>query len=128
MTLRGRKLALTPVAAQNHGELDCKPTGTTMSAESTVGLEFEHFIDAETAAAFLAIEPRRIKAMARAGELPAHSLGKGKRKTWRFRRSELAAAVTSTNGQGTRSKVVSQTPIFEGTVASGSPVANKRRS
>jgi hypothetical protein len=33
--------------------------------------------------------------MARAGEIPAHPIGRGKRKTWRFRLSELADAIAS---------------------------------
>ena len=49
----------------------------------------ESFVDASCAADFLSISPRRILDMARAGELPAHPLGPGRRKTWRFLLSEL---------------------------------------
>jgi hypothetical protein len=49
----------------------------------------ESFVDAAKAAEFLTLRPRRVLEMARAGELPAHPLGSGRRKTWRFLLSEL---------------------------------------
>jgi Helix-turn-helix domain len=49
----------------------------------------ESFVDAAEAAEFLTLRPRRVLEMARDGELPAHPLGSGKRKTWRFLLSEL---------------------------------------
>ena len=49
----------------------------------------ESFVDAAKAAEFLTLRPRRVLEMARDGELPAHPLGSGKRKTWRFLLSEL---------------------------------------
>jgi hypothetical protein len=49
----------------------------------------EPFVDAARAADFLSITPRRLLDMARTGELPAHPLGSGGRKTWRFLLSEL---------------------------------------
>jgi excisionase family DNA binding protein len=51
----------------------------------------EPFVDDIKAARFLSVPPRRIKEMARKGEIPAHPLGLGRRKTWRFRLSEIAA-------------------------------------
>ncbi len=53
----------------------------------------EPFVDATRAAEFLALRPRRILEMARAGRIPAHPIGDGARKVWRFRLSELAAAI-----------------------------------
>lgn len=54
----------------------------------------EPFLDAETAARFLAISPRRLLALARAGHIPGRPLEAGKkRKTWRFRISELSASL-----------------------------------
>ena len=53
----------------------------------------EPFVDAEEAGRFLSITPRRAKELARKGILPAHPLGDGFRKVWRFRLSELAAAL-----------------------------------
>jgi Helix-turn-helix domain len=49
----------------------------------------EGFVDAAKAAKFLALRPRRVLEMARDGKLPAHPLGSGRRKTWRFLLSEL---------------------------------------
>jgi hypothetical protein len=41
------------------------------------------------AAQFLSLDRARVIRLARAGKLPAHPLGEGKRKQWRFRLSEL---------------------------------------
>ena len=51
---------------------------------------YEPFVDEYVVAGFLGIEPRRVLEMARKGLIPAHPLG-GKRKTWRFRISEIDA-------------------------------------
>jgi excisionase family DNA binding protein len=56
----------------------------------------ERFVDADEAAAFLSITRRRILDLARAGKLPAHPIGDGAKRVWRFRLSEIAAAVAST--------------------------------
>ena len=53
----------------------------------------ERFVDAPTAAKFLSISQRSILLLARQGELPAHPLGQGPRRIWRFRLSELAKAM-----------------------------------
>lgn len=50
----------------------------------------ESFVTAQEAAEFLAITKRRVLELARAGQIPAHPIGNGERKTWRFRLSELA--------------------------------------
>ena len=55
----------------------------------------EPFVDPQTAAEFLSIRPRRLLELARTHILPGHPLGIGKRKVWRFRLSELAAALTN---------------------------------
>ena len=50
----------------------------------------EPFVSAEAAAAHLAISPRRLLDLARAGDLPAYPLALGrKRHEWRFKLSEL---------------------------------------
>lgn len=54
----------------------------------------EPFVDADVAAAFLSITPRRLKILARAGKLPAHPLGDGQRRIWRFKLSEISAALS----------------------------------
>jgi hypothetical protein len=55
--------------------------------------EPEPFVDAHRAAEFLFLTPRRVLELARKGRIPAHPLGDGVRKVWRFRLSELAAAM-----------------------------------
>jgi fibrillarin-like rRNA methylase len=55
----------------------------------------EPFVEAESAAKFLAIERRQLLAMARSGAIPAYPASLGsRRRQWRFRLSELAAAIT----------------------------------
>lgn len=53
----------------------------------------EPFVDAARAGAFLCLRLRRVLQLARQGAIPAHPLGDGQRKVWRFRLSELSAAV-----------------------------------
>ena len=54
----------------------------------------EKFVDSIAAAEFLSIKPRRLLDMARAGEIPAHPIGTGARKTWRFRLNEIEACLS----------------------------------
>jgi hypothetical protein len=56
----------------------------------------EGFVDADEAGKFLSLNRRRILELARAGKLPGHPIGYGARRVWRFRLSELAAAISST--------------------------------
>lgn len=51
----------------------------------------ENFVDADAAAQYLAVTRRRLLDMTRAGRIPAHPLGDGKRRTWRFRLTEIEA-------------------------------------
>jgi excisionase family DNA binding protein len=60
----------------------------------------EPFVDADEAAKFLSLSRRRILDLARAGKLPGHPIGDGARRVWRFRLSELAAAITSPQKSG----------------------------
>lgn len=53
----------------------------------------EPFVDAACAADFLDLKPRRVLELARAGHLPAYPLGEGTRRVWRFRLTEIAAAL-----------------------------------
>ncbi len=55
----------------------------------------ECFVDAAVAGKFLSLTRRRVLELARARKLPAHAIGDGVRRVWRFRLSELAAAITS---------------------------------
>ena len=49
----------------------------------------EFFVDSNEAASFLKINRRTLLQWARSGVLPAHPLGSGSRKSWRFLLSEL---------------------------------------
>jgi hypothetical protein len=49
----------------------------------------EYFVGADEAAKFLQLTTRRVKDLARAGRIPAHPIGDGSRKVWRFLLSEL---------------------------------------
>jgi hypothetical protein len=52
---------------------------------------YEPFVDEDIIARFLQVTPRRVLEMARNNEIPAHPIGRGTRKTWRFRISEIDA-------------------------------------
>lgn len=54
----------------------------------------EPFVDADQAAKFLFLTRRHVLELARAGKLPGYPIGGGARRVWRFRLSELAAAVS----------------------------------
>ena len=49
----------------------------------------EPYVSPEEAAGFLKTNRLKIIRMARSGALPAHPLGTGKRRQWRFKLSEL---------------------------------------
>ena len=53
------------------------------------GIVSEFFVDADEAARFLKVNRRTLLHWARQRVLPAHPLGRGSRKTWRFLLSEL---------------------------------------
>ena len=55
----------------------------------------EAFVDADEAAKFLSLTRRRVLDLARAGLLPSHAIGNGKRRTRVFRLSEIATAITA---------------------------------
>ena len=48
-----------------------------------------HLLDAQEAAQILRMDKRTLVRWARIGYVPAHPLGEGKRKLWRFREHEL---------------------------------------
>ena len=50
---------------------------------------FEAYVSPEEAAAFLKTNRLKVIRMARSGVLPAHPLGVGRRRQWRFKLSEL---------------------------------------
>jgi hypothetical protein len=63
--------------------------------DTTAGRDIEPFVDANRAAEFLVITRRHLLELARAGDIPAHPIGSGNRKTWRFRLSEIADAIST---------------------------------
>jgi hypothetical protein len=62
------------------------PLAYAMSSNDPV---MEHYVGAAEAALFLSLHPRTLKKMARQGDVPAHPLGNGERRVWRFLLSEL---------------------------------------
>jgi hypothetical protein len=50
----------------------------------------EPFVDADAVAEFLSVKRKTVLDWARAGAVPAHPFGRGKRVVWRFRISEIA--------------------------------------
>jgi hypothetical protein len=74
---------------------NCMQVGLQVVGMSQTSTQLEPFVDPPTAAGFLAMKPRQLLELARAGILPGHPIGPGKRHSWRFRLSELAASVAS---------------------------------
>lgn len=66
--------------------------------------EFEPFVDADRAGEFLSFTRRRLLEMARSGEIPAHPIGRGRRRIWRFRLSEIAAAFVTNEPENATGK------------------------
>jgi excisionase family DNA binding protein len=64
-------------------------TARTVTAAPASGRTPEYYVDAGEAAKFLDIHRRTVLQMARNGIIPAHPLGDGRRKLWRFLLSEL---------------------------------------
>jgi hypothetical protein len=65
---------------------------------------FRAYVDAERASAHLSISRKTLLRLARRGAVPAHAIGQGRKKMWRFRLSELdhclQTEVTSTSDEG----------------------------
>jgi hypothetical protein len=71
--------------------------GVAPEAEEAKWAEFggkEPYVNEHVVAAFLGFEPRHVLELARAGIIPSHPFGR-KRKTWRFRLSEVEASLSS---------------------------------
>jgi excisionase family DNA binding protein len=64
----------------------------------------EVYVNAEQAAKYLSISSKKLLALARSGRVPAHGIGDGQRRMWRFRLSELdnwmQSELTSGSDQG----------------------------
>jgi hypothetical protein len=57
------------------------------------------FLDSRGAAAHLLLDEKTITRWARKGYIPAHPLGEGKRKSWRFIKQELNDWVSGSHNQ-----------------------------
>jgi excisionase family DNA binding protein len=64
-------------------------TASTVTAAPASSRTPEYYVDAREAAKFLGIHRRTVLQMARDDSIPAHPLGDGRRKLWRFLLSEL---------------------------------------
>jgi excisionase family DNA binding protein len=87
---------------------------------ATLNSNIEPFVAADMAAKFLCLTRRRILEMARAGEIPAHPIGRGKRRQWRFKLSELAEAFVADTPSSVDPK--------RGIIDAGSPRQPNRRN
>jgi excisionase family DNA binding protein len=87
------------------------PQGRNMNTDV-----FEPFVASEIVAEYLSFTPATVKAMARRGEIPAHPFGRGVRKTWRFRMSEIHAFFSTPK------------PVSGDRVGSGSPSGCGKRA
>jgi len=76
-------------------------------------LPLEHFVDADVAARFLSLSRKHILKLAIHGLIPAHPLGLGQRKTWRFLLSELCDWMLS-NGNSNGAKAGTSRTISGG--------------
>jgi len=68
-------------------------------------LSREPYVNARTAAEYLSVSRKKLQSLARRGEVPAHAIGTGPRKMWRFLLSELDSWMQSgvTSAQPPRS-------------------------
>jgi len=82
-----------PAHSASVQELRKRPQESTELEEPSD--DYEPFVDAARAASFLSLSPRHVLTLARSGAIPAHPLGNGQRRVWRFRLSELASAVSA---------------------------------
>ena len=74
----------------------------------------ESFVTAKEAASFLCLTVRRVLELARSSQLPAHPIGGSKRRTWRFRLSELAQAITVSKAVDTSATIFAGSPSVPG--------------
>jgi excisionase family DNA binding protein len=84
----------TSNALERHTVRGARPFGPSVDGRGPVGglqplTPREYYVDASVAARFLGLHRRTLLRMAREGMVPAHPLGEGERKLWRFLLSEL---------------------------------------
>src|SRR5664279_4568900 len=83
--------------------------GSTKAVRDPQWGPYEPFVDEHVVASFMGIEPRRVLEMARKRLIPAHPIG-GKRKTWRFRISEIDAHFSIRGEKQSPDTIVSAVP------------------
>jgi excisionase family DNA binding protein len=72
-------------------------------------MTIESYVSANVVADYLKIERRQVLALAREGKLPAHAVdASATRKLWRFRLSEVDAAISGNIDTGALSRVPDQ--------------------
>jgi hypothetical protein len=82
--------------------------------------QFEPFVDANAVAGHLKVTRRQVLEMTRYGVIPGHPLGTGsKRSVWRYKLSEIDAAVRSSGTNPSQNTICQNAMI--GTIKSGSP-------
>ncbi len=82
-------------------------------------IQFEPFVDANTVAMFLAITRRQVLELARAGKIPSHPLLGSRRKVWRFKLSEVDAAISGGSGKPTQSTIGPAAPASQRSKSNG---------
>jgi hypothetical protein len=97
-------------------------------------MDEEPFVDATKAAEHLAVSPRYLIDGARRGDLPGYPMGKGKRKNWRFRISELSDALRRTRSSRDERRDANRKDSSDtnqkntsGTIQNNSRYTNKRK-
>ena len=63
----------------------------SMPISKTDHVLHERFVDADEAATVLSVHPKTLQRWSRQGIVPAHPIGEGRRKYWRYLISELEA-------------------------------------
>ena len=89
----------------------------------------ESFVDANAVAKFLCVSRRQVLELARAGKIPAHPLLGSRHKLWRFKLSEVDAAVASGTGKPFAPPETGALArnIPESTMRGGSPRSQKEK-
>ena len=85
------KLVVTSHHAATATDSEWNPTSLSQALPHHPTIEY--FVDAIEISLMIGLHPRTVQQMARDGIIPAHPLGTGQRKTWRFLRSEVQQSI-----------------------------------
>jgi hypothetical protein len=69
--------------------INALPESAQVLSRTHVSVSKEYFVDATVASKFLSITRKYLLKLSRRGVIPAHPIGEGSRKQWRYRLSEL---------------------------------------